>query len=66
MNYPLHTDCLALIARAMRLHGINEKDIDTMFKDNPRKFLSLPPRRPMMDRAIVRALGDEPSGTLER
>lgn len=45
MNYPLHSDCMALIAQALRSQGISEQDLDIMLKENPAKFLSLPIKR---------------------
>jgi hypothetical protein len=42
MEQPLPTDCLALMARGLRAHGITEHELDLMFKDNPAKLLGLP------------------------
>ena len=39
--YP--TDCLVLMARGLRAHGISEREIDLMYKTNPAKLLELPP-----------------------
>lgn len=42
MEQPLPTDCLALMARGLRAHGITEHELDLMYKENPAKLLSLP------------------------
>ena len=39
--YP--TDCLALAARGLRVHGITQRELDLMYKTNPAKLLGLPP-----------------------
>jgi predicted metal-dependent TIM-barrel fold hydrolase len=39
--YP--TDCLVLTARALRAHGVTERELDLMYKVNPAKLLGLPP-----------------------
>ncbi|MGH9701480.1 MAG: DUF6282 family protein, partial [Candidatus Acidiferrales bacterium] len=39
--YP--TDCLALMAKGLRAHGVTEHELDLMFKVNPAKLLGLPP-----------------------
>ncbi|MES1256389.1 MAG: DUF6282 family protein [Acidobacteriota bacterium] len=43
MEQPYPTDCLALMARGLRMYGITEHEIDLMFKDNPAKLLDLTP-----------------------
>jgi hypothetical protein len=39
---PLHTDALALAARALRSQGFAEADLNRMFKENPARLLGLP------------------------
>ncbi len=47
--YP--TDCLALTAKALRAHGISERELDLMYKTNPAKLLGLPPLEPSITQA---------------
>lgn len=42
--YP--TDCLVLAARGLRAHGISDREIDLMYKENPARLLGLPPLPP--------------------
>lgn len=43
LNNPLPADCIALAARALRARGITERQLDMVFKENPARFLGLPP-----------------------
>jgi mannose-6-phosphate isomerase-like protein (cupin superfamily) len=43
LNNPLPPDCIALTARALRAHGITDRQLDMVFKDNPARLLGLPP-----------------------
>ena len=45
MNNPFPPDCLAIMAQKLRAGGITERQIDTMFKENPAKLLGLSPWR---------------------
>lgn len=47
--YP--TDCLALTAKALRAHGISERELDLMYKTNPAKLLGLEPLEPSVTQA---------------
>lgn len=43
MDNPLPADCIVLAARALRARGITEQQLNVMFKENPARFLGLPP-----------------------
>lgn len=43
LNNPLPPDCIALAARALRAHGITDRQLDAMLKENPARLLGLPP-----------------------
>ena len=43
INNPTPADCIVLGARALRAHGVTERQLNTMFKDNPARLLGLPP-----------------------
>jgi predicted TIM-barrel fold metal-dependent hydrolase len=43
INNPFPADCIALGARALRANGITDRQLDLMLKENPAKFLGLPP-----------------------
>ena len=46
LNNPLPADCIVLGARALRAHGITDRQLDIMLKDNPARLLGLsPPER---------------------
>ena len=42
MNNPTPADCIVLGARALRAHGISERQLDIMLKENPARLLGLP------------------------
>ena len=42
VNNPLPADCLVLAARALRAHGVTERQLDLMVKENPARLLGLP------------------------
>jgi len=42
LNGPLHPDALVTAAKALMSHGISERDIDRMLKENPARLLGLP------------------------
>jgi len=42
-NAPFHTDVLAMMAKNARAGGLTEREINLAFKENPAKFLNLPP-----------------------
>ena len=41
MNNPHPADCMALMAKALRTHGLTERELNAMFKENPAKLLGL-------------------------
>jgi len=43
MSNPLPSDCIALAARALRGHGVTDRELDLMLKENPAKLLGLAP-----------------------
>ena len=43
MSNPLPSDCIALAAKALRNHGVTDRELDLMLKENPAKLLGLPP-----------------------
>jgi len=43
MSNPYPTDCMALMARALRAQGITERELNLMFKENGAKLLGLQP-----------------------
>jgi hypothetical protein len=43
MDNPLPADCIVLAARALRARGVTERQLDMMLKENPARFLGLPP-----------------------
>ncbi len=42
MNNPTPADCIVLGARALRAHGITDRQLDIMLKENPARLLGLP------------------------
>ena len=45
MNNPYPTDCFVLAARRLRAHGITDRGLDRMIKENPARLLGLSPWR---------------------
>ena len=43
MGNPYPTDCLVMTARRLRAHGITDRELDLMIKENPAKLLGLAP-----------------------
>ena len=43
MSNPFPSDCIALAAKALRAHGVTDRELDLMLKENPAKLLGLPP-----------------------
>lgn len=42
MNNPTPADCIVLGANALRAHGITDRQLDVMLKENPARLLGLP------------------------
>lgn len=42
INNPTPADCIVLGARVLRTHGITDRQLDTMLKENPARLLGLP------------------------
>jgi len=42
MNNPTPADCIVLGARVLRAHGITDRQLDVMLKENPARLLGLP------------------------
>jgi hypothetical protein len=43
LNNPLPADCIALGAKALRMNGVTDRQLDLILKINPAKLLGLPP-----------------------
>lgn len=63
LNNPLPPDCIVLAARALRAHGITDRQLDAMLKDNPARLLGLPPPAPSRSTASAGQPGMRKPGT---
>jgi len=60
LNNPLPADCIVLAARALRAHGVTDRQLEMMVKENPARLLGLPPpgaRRVTAAQRAVRTAG---------